>query len=229
MTKQFDLLRQSLEIFRSIEDPTRMADTLFSLARAQNQAGNLNDAQTSIEECIRLTEDFRSHAATNEMRDLYSANCHKYFGFYVDLLMRRHAAEPDKNYDALALQANERSRARGLLNLLAESNVDIREGIDAKLLERENESKKLLAARLKALTEALSGKNKTEQIETLKREIETARSAYEQTRSQIRIASPRYAALTQPPTLSLKEIQSEVLDADSVLLEYALGAAMRLV
>jgi CHAT domain-containing protein len=137
--------------------------------------------------------------------------------------MRRHALEPNKNFDALAFQVNEQARARGLMNLLAESNVDIRQGIDAKLLEREDESKKLLASRLEDLSDAFSGKAKPERIATLKREIESVRASYEQIKTQIRAASPRYMALTQPKTLSLKEIQSEVLDADSVLLEYALG------
>lgn len=216
-----DFQRQSLQIYRSIEEPTRMAETLFSLSRAQSQIGDLIEAQANIEEGIRLMEDFRVYAATNEMRDLYSANSHRYFGFYIELLMRHHALEPNKSFDVLALQASERSRARGLLNLLAESNIDIREGVDPKLLERENESKKLLTSRIKQLTEA--DKSKPEQIEMLKRAVEAARTDHQRTQAQIRNASPRYAALTQPTTLSLKEIQTNVLDADSVLLEYALG------
>jgi CHAT domain-containing protein len=42
--------------------------------------------------------------------------------------------------------------------------------------------------------------------------------------SQIRQTSPRYAALTQPQPLSLKEIQTTVVAPDTLLLEYSLGA-----
>ncbi len=45
----------------------------------------------------------------------------------------------------------------------------------------------------------------------------------EQVETEIRQKSPRYAALTQPVPLSLGEIQSEVLDSDTLLLEYSLG------
>src|SRR5439155_18553054 len=38
-----------------------------------------------------------------------------------------------------------------------------------------------------------------------------------------RQSSPRYAALTQPAPLGLKQIQAEVLDPDTLLLEYSLG------
>src|SRR5262249_20986856 len=47
-------------------------------------------------------------------------------------------------------------------------------------------------------------------------------SEYEQVQARIRLKSPRYAALTQPSLLSLKEIQ-QLLDPDTILLEYSLG------
>ncbi len=137
--------------------------------------------------------------------------------------MTRQKNVPDKNFAALALQANERARARGLLNLLAESNADIRQGVDAKLLEKETDLKNLLAARLENLTKVLNGKSDNTTAAKLKNEIELIRAEYDQTQVQIRAASPRYAALTQPKTLSLTEIRNEVLDAESALLEYALG------
>lgn len=124
--------------------------------------------------------------------------------------MARHKLAPDKNFAALALSANE--RARGLLNLLAESDADIRQDVDEKLLQKETDLRNLLSARLGNLTKVLNGKAKTETEEKLKNEIE-----------QIRASSPHYSALTQPKTLDLQEIQTQVLDADSVLLEYAPG------
>ena len=46
----------------------------------------------------------------------------------------------------------------------------------------------------------------------------------EQVQSRIRETSPKYAALTQPAPLDLQDIQRRVLDRDTVLLEYELGA-----
>ena len=42
--------------------------------------------------------------------------------------------------------------------------------------------------------------------------------------NQIRTASPRYAALTSAQPLTLADVQQKVLDDNTVLLEYALGA-----
>jgi hypothetical protein len=46
---------------------------------------------------------------------------------------------------------------------------------------------------------------------------------YDQTEARIRATSPRYAALTQPVPLDLKQIQELVLDSHTLLLEYSLG------
>ena len=43
-------------------------------------------------------------------------------------------------------------------------------------------------------------------------------------RGQIRTQSPRYAALTDPQPLSMAALQRDVLDDETVLLTYALGA-----
>jgi hypothetical protein len=62
-----------------------------------------------------------------------------------------------------------------------------------------------------------------EQAEAVASELQSLTAHYEQTEAQIRVSSPHYSALTQPVTLDLKQIQEQVLDADTLLLEYALG------
>ena len=47
---------------------------------------------------------------------------------------------------------------------------------------------------------------------------------YEEIENQIRTASPRYATLTANKPLTLAEVQQNVLDDQTVLVEYALQA-----
>ncbi|MEZ5428716.1 MAG: CHAT domain-containing tetratricopeptide repeat protein [Pyrinomonadaceae bacterium] len=222
--RAFEYLNRALEIFNSVEDQQNRAETLLSLAKAESKKGNLATAQTRIEEAIGLIETIRARVETAELRDLFSANLQDFYGFYVRLLMQRDDREPGRGFAARALQVNERARARGLLNLLNESGAGIGQGVDPKLLAREIETKDLLSARLENLTKILGGKSKAEETEKLKIEIENIRAELERVQTLIRISSPRYAALTQPKTLDLKEIQTEILDPGSVMLEYALGA-----
>lgn len=218
-----ELLNRSREIYRAIESPRNLANTLLLLGKAHAQKGEMVTALDNASAAVELIEKTRAGLKATELRDAFSVELQTFYSFYIEVLMARHLAEPDKNFAALAFQASESARARGLISLLAESNTDIRKNVDKALLQREVELRDLLSARLENLTKILSGKAAETAGPPLKNEIEEIRTQYERVQEQIRAASPRYAALTQPRTLSLAEVQSEVLDADSVLLEYSLG------
>jgi CHAT domain-containing protein len=61
------------------------------------------------------------------------------------------------------------------------------------------------------------------ELAAVAKEIDTLITERDQVDAQIRDKSPHYAALTQPQPSSLKEIQ-QLLDENTLLLEYALGA-----
>jgi CHAT domain-containing protein len=69
----------------------------------------------------------------------------------------------------------------------------------------------------------LGGAHTAEEAKAARDQVETALTEYRELQAQIRVTSPRYAALTQPEPLSADAIQREVLDSDTLLLEYALG------
>ena len=146
----------------------------------------------------------------------------KYYELYIDILMRLHKEQPAEGHDAAALQASERARARSLVELLIEARADIRQGADAALVRRERS----LRDRINAIDKDLfmpDGKLTKQQAAEAAKELESLMSQYQQVRALIKAKSPRYAALTQPQVLSLKEIQQSVLDPDTSLLEYSLG------
>ncbi|BAY33799.1 TPR domain protein [Nostoc carneum NIES-2107] len=213
---------QELTLLRQLGDRTGEAETLYNIAVSERDRNNLEAARNQIESTIKIVEDIRTRVTSQDLRTSYFASVQKYYEFYIDLLMRSHKQQPSKGYDALALQASERARARSLLDLLAEANADIREGIDPKLLESERSLQKQLDAQEKLSLKLSSSGNKTE-IQNLEKQTETLLEQYRQLQAKIRATSPRYAALTQPQTLSLKQIQQQILDDNTLLLEYALG------
>jgi CHAT domain-containing protein len=107
--------------------------------------------------------------------------------------------------------------------MLAEAHAEIRQGIDPSLLERERRVQQQLGAKEQDRMQLLSGKHTQEQAKAVEKELDVLMTEYREVERQIRATSPRYAALTQPQPLSLKEIQQQVLDEDTLLLEYALG------
>ena len=210
---------QSLTISREINDQINVVSSLYHTARAENRRGDLARAQTLTEEGIKIAESLRAELGSTEFRSAYLANedVQGSYRLYTDVLMRRHQIEPTKGFDVLAVEVSERQRARSLLDLLTESRTDLRQGVDAAVIERERAVAKQLND--KARTQAST----PEQAAALKREISQLENDYERAQVAIRKASPRYAALTQPQPLKLREIQAQ-LDADTLLLEYDLGA-----
>src|SRR5205823_7104379 len=64
----------------------------------------------------------------------------------------------------------------------------------------------------------------TPQSTALEAEIRTLENQYCDVEADIQRTSPQYAALTQPSPLMLDRIQRDLLDNDTLLVEYSLGA-----
>jgi len=205
---------QALIEFRAIGDRSYEAFSLETIARAESEGGNLTAARLRMEEALRLTEESRGAANSEQLRASFFATQQDSYAFYVDLLMRLGDTEA-------ALQANERSRARSLLDMLAASGADIREGLDPKLIARERDLSDRLNAKGARLLPLLGRDDP--QAAALTAEIRDLQSEYQDVEAAIRSASPRYAALTQPALLRVGEIRRQVLDLDTLLLEYSLG------
>jgi CHAT domain-containing protein len=123
----------------------------------------------------------------------------------------------------LAFQVLERSRAQSLREMLANARINIRQGVDPGLLERERSLQSTINIKADRRIELTSQHAAEEQVKALTKEIEGLLGQYEELEGQIRLSSPSFAALTQPKPLSAKEVQLQLLDSDTLLLEYALG------
>lgn len=214
---------QALQLSRAVGDRNGEAKILFNIARVQRTLGNISDARTQIEAALNIIELTRAKFISQQLRTSFAASRQDYYDLYIDLLMRMHRDQPSAGHDSVALQVSERARARSLLEILTESHADIRQDVDVVLLERERTLQKNLSVKSDQLTRLFSGKHTQEQETAARNEVESLLGEYQAVEAQIRAKSPRYAALTQPQPLSLKEIQQQVLDEDTLLLEYALG------
>jgi CHAT domain-containing protein/tetratricopeptide (TPR) repeat protein len=126
-------------------------------------------------------------------------------------------------YAAEAFRISEQSRARSLLDLLSETNAAVTEGIPADLLKRKQDnldSQQEIAEALTGISLAADSDKKPSDLES---SLEKLQTEFEEIENQIRTANPRYASLTAGKPLSLAEVQSNVLDDQTALLEYSLG------
>ena len=220
--KALDLYSEALTISRLREQQVVSAASLYEIARIERDLGNFNNARNKIEEAIQVVESIRAKIFNQEIRATYFATVKRYYDFYIDLLMQAHKSQPEKGFDLLALQTSEKSRSRSLVDLLSQAKIDIKQGVDAKLLEREQQARERLSDKAYQQNRLLLGKHTKEEAEKIAAEIAALTNEYRAVQAEIRNESPRFASLTQPTSLNAKQIH-QLLDPGTILLEYSLG------
>ena len=153
---------------------------------------------------------------SSNIRAGFRAKHAKYYSDYADLLVAQKKPE-------LAFQVMERSRARTLLETLAQAHVDIRQGADPAVIEKERLLQATLTAKTNRKISLLEGKHTPQQVASVNREMDEVLSEYQELEGQIRTNSPKYAALTQPKPLTASEAQ-QLLDPQTLILYYVLAA-----
>ena len=223
MQKATECLNEALAITRRIGDQSGEAGTLSLLAQVERDQGKLLDAKLHVEAALASVESTRVSLKDRKLRTSFFASVRKYHEVHIDVLMRLHKENPTAGFDVAALKASESARARSLLESLSEVNSEIGQGIDPTLLARERTVRQLISDKAELQMRLLSGNHTEEQASSMAKDLDALTAEYDQVQTQIRQNNPRYTALTQPVSLSLQEIQSRLLDPDTVLLEYALG------
>ncbi|WP_341531479.1 CHAT domain-containing protein (plasmid) [Nostoc sp. UHCC 0302] len=221
--KAIQAYQEQLALYKEIGFSAEQAQSLYNIAKLQRQNNQLPESFTEIDKAIKIIENIRKEVVSEDLKTSFFATVQDYYQLKIDILMELHKQDPSKGYNALALNTSERSRARSLLELLTEAHADIRKGVDPKLLEEERSLQQQIDARRKIRIELLSSKKPPEQVDELNKEIEELSEKYQQILASIRAKSPGYAAITQPQPLTLAEIQSLVLDDNTILLQYSLG------
>ncbi|MDQ1523909.1 MAG: hypothetical protein QOE47_1833, partial [Pyrinomonadaceae bacterium] len=127
-------------------------------------------------------------------------------------------------YAAEAFRIVERGKARSLLDMLGDARAEVREGVSPALVERKaaNTARQQEIAGLLGGV-GLQGDAPKRSVAELESELERLSVEFDSLENQIRTSSPRYAALVRAEPLTLAEVQQQVLDASTVLLEYSLG------
>jgi CHAT domain-containing protein/tetratricopeptide (TPR) repeat protein len=209
-------LDESLAIAREIEDRRAEADALTELARVESDRGNTMQAHERAHQALETFESVRLSVASPSLRL-------RFFSIARDLQEMDIALLMSLNLPEKAFLESERSKARSLLELLPESGTEIRRGVDAELIKREYELNQLISAKAERQTRLLNKSQGAEAV-AASRELNALTVELEDVQSMIRHTSPSYAELTKPAPLSLREIQEQVLDPDTVLLEFSLGS-----
>ena len=217
-----ETLLQALAIAREVGNPDDEAAVLGSVARLARARGRLTDARVALDEALACIERIRATLGGAALRASLVSFNHGVYEDHVDVLASLHRERPTEGFDRQALEASELSRARSLLDVLATSSIDIRAGVDASLLDRERALRQRLADKDVARHRA-EDNGQTAAVAAIEREIGELTDALRAAESAVAASGPGFIALTRPRAVDVDALRRDVLDGDTVLLEYAVG------
>jgi len=215
--------RQALTLMQSVTDRRGEVNAWYSVALAERDLGHLEESRKAIESSIALIENLRIKTASSSLRISYLNTVYQHYEFYTDLLMRCHRENPGAGFDKIALEANDRGRARTLLENLINGGTEIHQGLDPQLVAEGTKARKLLNQKAEEQMRLLSIGSASQKSAAVQNELKDLLADYELIDAKVRDRSPHYAALVQPPPLKLVDIQ-QALDKDSLVIEFSLGS-----
>jgi CHAT domain-containing protein/tetratricopeptide (TPR) repeat protein len=215
---------EAIEHLHEIRARHAEALALTPYARFQVGQGRYAEARDLLEQALSIHESMRGVIVDPDMRMSYTSQSLGPYRLYIDVLMELDKRSPGAGLAAKAFHTNERGRARGLLDMLAMSGVDVHEGVDQTLLDRERALRWNLNAKAAIQTSLLASKRDEKRLAALDTEISELSRSWRETTTLIRQQSPAYASLTEPQPLTVEEVGT-LLDDKTVLLEFAAGEA----
>jgi CHAT domain-containing protein/tetratricopeptide (TPR) repeat protein len=214
--------KRALVLAEMVRDNGILLSTLYNVARAHYSLGSYEVALSFIERSLELIEQLRTNVGSPELRASYLSGVRKHYELCIDILTTLDRLRPGEGFAARALSVSEDARARSLLDLIIESQADLRQGVSPELLERERELSALLRTQAQYEMElSLTSKDPAEVAE-VNEQIGVLRVEYQQLQSQLRVQKPLLSP-TRFGSSDLERIQTELRETDSVLLEFQLG------
>jgi CHAT domain-containing protein len=221
-TEALEHLGAALAIQRDLGDRAAQAETLYARARIERSQGDLDAAWSSIHAAFPLVNQLRARVLSSNLRAKYLLAKRRYVRFSIDLLMELARRRPQAGYDALAFQANEEFLARNLLDSLAVRGADLRAGAEDTLVERERDLLTRIAA-LDVRQTRLRERDDDREATKGSAELDHLLAELDRVQAEILQAIPHHADLTQPRLLTVAQVQSQILDPRTLVLEYSLG------
>lgn len=241
------LYQKALDLIIAAGDQRGVTFVINNIARLKRDQGDLDGALAEARRLIAMIESQRISIASSDLRASYFAAAYPHYELYVDLLMRKHEEQPDAGFDAVAFEQSEKGRARSLTEMLSEGGANVREGVDPQLIKTERDLHLLLDAKANQQMSLLNGRYAAKkgaalartrkeragaaksisqlevELAALDQEVDDTRRQLQGVEADIKRVSPKYSALKAPNGLSLEAVQRQVLDSDTLALEYSLG------
>lgn len=212
-----DGFERALKNWVEVKDKQGQVLSLYGVARIERDRGHLLAARDKIEEALGLVESLRSRTTGRQLRLIFFTGKQDLYDLAIDVRMRLYASGRSAADAEAALWANERSRARDLLDLLIEARIEL----PVEMSPASAGEYRRLGQEINVLTQnwlQLRRQGKAD-ADAAEEKLSALIDERERLRGQ---AASATAGATRSQVLSPPDIR-RLLDDDTMLLEYAVA------
>lgn len=215
-------LKKAFEISQCSEDRGMLWKAYYVMGRTLEGKKSLGEAMESYRKAITILEAMEADIIEeSDEDDFIFGGRTALFETTLRVMMNLAKKDPAGAYDAQALRIVEKLKAAEFENTLSKTNVDSFSDLPKELLIKEKSLKLTLRRLNSRLAEELSKGNPDQaQIQKLLDERRSKEKLFRDLKDRLLKEYPAYADLRYPRSLSLHQLQKEVLDPDEAILEY---------
>lgn len=198
---------EEYELYEKARHLDGMAQAAHQLAGVEVARANWKAAQRYSDRAVELVESVRRQLSDGEAKTAFYERYKRFYLRQIQVQLYLFDRNPELEYVTTAFKLLEQNRARGLLDVLAQSGADPRSNLAPELAEREQ-----------SLEQAFTKLELSDRVDEVKRrELNRRLTELEE---EIRRDSPVYGRLRYPEPLQLSNVQNELLDSQTMLIQY---------
>lgn len=214
--------QKAIDLALSISGGKILWEAYLEIADSYKKQGKWDAALDNYKKSISVIENIRSGISTEDLKATYLGTDKRIDAYYnmIDLYVRRYQERGDQTDETEAFDYLERAKARAFLDSIEVSKLNLTVGIDQKLLNKETE---LMNDISRLHTKLLAPELSSDQRNTITADLSNYEDELDSTKREIREASPAYANLNYPSTVTLAEAQNNLIGEGVVCFAYILG------
>jgi CHAT domain-containing protein len=186
--------------------------------------GKLDSARVYNRRAVDVLEEFRGQSLSEEARTSFLGNWFYLYEAQIHVLGKLHAQTGDPALAEEAFAVAERGKSRALLDMLAESQVDLSTGLPSEVVEERAEMERRLSEMRYRVRKAEGEEVSADSLRALRKHLRELEGEQRALLDRIRLENPKYAALDSGEPRTLEEIRRNlVTEGDRALFQFTLG------
>jgi CHAT domain-containing protein/TPR repeat protein len=213
-------LQKAVEQGKRIKAAHILWEAYYGLGKCYEHKNELLEAMDCYYKSINEIDNIRSRIPLDTYKAWFVRDKLQIYESLIHLLYRLRDRLSSDEMGEKIFNVIEKAKARAFLEVLGESQINVEDKLNSELKNRQKDISNRIASLVKSLCDAsLSFENRKKILE----EYQQAENEYMLLLARMRAENPETANMVLPEPCHLKQLQEDLLDNKTALIEYFLG------